>query len=150
HIQLCDFKNPCYVEAATEIMNTKSIWTTYCPDCTQECIFSDFIIKSTSLLAPPEFLMNDIKQFVESSNIPLPTNWSTTWMYDIQSSFISLEVAYETTRTEIYSQQATITVVDVISNIGGNTGLWIGISFLSLMEIVEMIYRLLRSQFKNK
>ncbi|CAF1563569.1 unnamed protein product, partial [Adineta steineri] len=124
HIQLCDFKNPCYVEAATEIMNTKSIWTTYCPDCTQECIFSDFIIKSTSLLAPPEFLMNDIKQFVESSNIPLPTNWSTTWMNDIQSSFISLEVAYETTRTEIYSQQATITVVDVISNIGGNTGLW--------------------------
>ncbi|CAF3982895.1 unnamed protein product, partial [Adineta steineri] len=87
HIQLCDFKNPCYVEAATEIMNTKSIWTTYCPDCTQECIFSDFIIKSTSLLASPEFLMNDI-----------------------QSSFISLEVAYETTRTEIYSQQATITV----------------------------------------
>ncbi|CAF1320011.1 unnamed protein product [Adineta steineri] len=72
---------------ATEIMNTKSIWTTYCPDCTQECIFSDFIIKSTSLLASPEFLMNDI-----------------------QSSFISLEVAYETTRTEIYSQQATITV----------------------------------------
>ncbi|CAF4291612.1 unnamed protein product, partial [Adineta steineri] len=122
----------------------------YCPDCTQECIFSDFIIKSTSLLAPPEFLMNDIKQFVESSNIPLPTNWSTTWMNDIQSSFISLEVAYETTRTEIYSQQATITIVDVISNIGGNTGLWIGISFLSLMEIVEMIYRLVRSQFKNK
>ncbi|CAF4410788.1 unnamed protein product, partial [Adineta steineri] len=32
------------------------------------------------------------------------------------------------------------------SNVGGQTGLWIGISFLSLMELAEMIYRLIRSQ----
>ncbi|UJR17418.1 hypothetical protein I4U23_004313 [Adineta vaga] len=135
NIQLCDLKNSCYIDAASEIMNTRSIWTTYCPDCTQECTYSEFIIKSTSLLALSKFLMNDIKTS------------SITWASEIQWSFVSLKVAYETSRTEIYSQQATMSPVDVISNIGGQTGLWIGIGFLSLMEVAEMIYRILRSQY---
>ena len=44
----------------------------------------------------------------------------------------------------MFSQQATTSPVDVISDVGGQTGLWIGISFLSLFEVVEMLYRLIR------
>ena len=146
HIPLCQVNNTCYIAAASELMNTDSIWRNYCSDCTEECSVSDFTIKSSSLLAPPEFYMNDIKQFVELSNVQLPVNWSTTWMSDIKSSYVSLEIACETTRTEIQSQQPTITPVDVVSNVGGQTGLWIGISFLSLLEVVEMLYRLLHYQ----
>lgn len=127
-------------------MNTRSIWTVYAADCTQECAYSDFIVKSSSLLAPPAFLMDGIKEFVNASAVPLPTNWSTSWEDDIRSSYVSLEVTYETLRTEIYTEQATIGPVDVLSNVGGQTGLWIGISFLSLMEIAEMLYRLFRTQ----
>ena len=146
HIPLCNVSNSCYSEATAEIMNTNSIWTSYCPLCNQECKHVDFIIRPTSLLAPSTHVIDDIKQFVESSTIPLPTNWSTSWRTEIEASYVSLEVAYETTRSEFYTQQATISPVDVISNVGGHTGLWIGISFLSLMEIVEMIFRLLRSK----
>jgi hypothetical protein len=63
---------------------------------------------------------------------------------EIRANYISLEVVCETTRTEIYSQQASVSAVDLLSNIGGQTGLWIGMSFLSLLEFVEMVYRLLR------
>ncbi|CAF1400968.1 unnamed protein product [Adineta steineri] len=146
NIQLCDFDNSCYGAAGIEIMNTESIWTTFCPDCTLECSYSEFNIQSTSVLAPPAYMRDGIKQFVESSQVPLPEDWNTSYVSEIQSSFVSLEVAYETTRTEVYSQQPTMAPVDVISNVGGQTGLWIGISFLSLMELAEMIYRLIRSQ----
>ncbi|CAF1499272.1 unnamed protein product [Rotaria sordida] len=146
NISFCDINNPCYTDAAAELMSTRSIWTTYCSDCIQECSTSDFMIKSSSLLAPPQFLMNDIKRFVESSKIPLPSNWSTSWVSEIQYNYVSLEVAYETSRTEIYTEEATLSPVGVLSNVGGQTGLWIGISFLSLMEIAEMIYRLIRYQ----
>ncbi len=147
NITFCDIDNPCYVGAASELMNTYSIWATYCPNCTQECSFSEFIIQSSSLLAPPAFLLDSIKQFVEASTIPLPQNWTTSWVSEIQSSYVSLEVVYQTTRTDVYSQQATLGPVDVLSNVGGQTGLWIGISFLSLMEIAEMIFRLVRYQW---
>jgi hypothetical protein len=60
-----------------------------------------------------------------------------------------LEVSYETTRSEVYSEQATLGPVDVLSNVGGQSGLWIGISFLTLLEIVEMVYRLTRTQWYN-
>ncbi|CAF1227990.1 unnamed protein product [Adineta steineri] len=146
NIELCDIENPCYGVAAIEMMSMQIIWNTYCSDCTLECTYSEFIIQSTSLSAPPPYMIDNIKQFVESSQVPLPEDWNTSYVSEIESNFISFEVAFETTRTEIYSQQPTMAPVDVISNVGGQTGLWIGISFLSLMEIAEMIYRLLRSQ----
>ncbi|CAF4364384.1 unnamed protein product, partial [Rotaria sordida] len=42
---------------------------------------------------------------------------------------------------------ASISGIDVLSNVGGHTGLWIGVSFLSIMEFVEMIYRLTRYHY---
>ncbi|UJR14811.1 hypothetical protein I4U23_001798 [Adineta vaga] len=146
-VLFCNMSDPCYVDASAELLNTRSIWTKYCPACQQECTYNEFIIRLTSVYAPPAYLMNDIKQFVESTDVPLPINWSTTWPSEIQLSYVSFEVAYETSRSEVYSQQPTISAVDVLSNVGGQTGLWIGISFLSLMEIAEMIYRLIRSQY---
>ena len=55
----------------------------------------------------------------------------------------------ESLLVENLTQQPSMTGVDVISNVGGQTGLWIGISFLSIMEIVEMLYRLARHQWST-
>ncbi|CAF3383250.1 unnamed protein product [Rotaria sp. Silwood1] len=149
NISLCEIKNPCSGKTRINFMNSKAIWSSYCPDCTEECSNIDFNIKSSSLLAPPEFLLDSIKMFVESSNISVSANWSTSMISEIQSNYVSLEVSYDTTRTDLYSEQPTLDPVDVLSNVGGQTGLWIGISFLSLMEIAEMIYRLIRYQYYN-
>ncbi|CAF0791854.1 unnamed protein product [Adineta ricciae] len=146
NISLCDIDNPCYRRAARDLMNIKDIRTSYCYDCAQECLVSQYLIKSSSVLAPPSYFMHDIKQFVEKSSIPLPSNWSTTWMSEIRSSYVSLAVTYESTRTEVYAQQPSISLVDVISNVGGQTGLWIGISFFSIVEIAELIYRMIRTK----
>jgi hypothetical protein len=91
--------------------------------------------------------MNAIKAFVENSSLPLPTNWSTTWRDQIYNNYLEISVVRETTIVENYTQTAKIKLVDVISNIGGQTSLWIGMSFLSLMELIEMIYRLIRYTF---
>jgi len=84
------------------------------------------------------------KDFVENSSIPLPTNWSETWITEIENNYIALDVICETFRVETYTESASISNGDLLSNVGGLSGLWIGISFLSIMEFVEMLYRLLR------
>ncbi|UJR16868.1 hypothetical protein I4U23_003766 [Adineta vaga] len=143
---LCNWTNVCCSRVTSEFYNPNFSRDESCSECGPECITNTFNIKSSSLVAPIEFQLKNIKKFVESSSIPLPTNWSTIWSTEIPANYISLEVVCETTRTEIYTQQASITFVELISNIGGQTGLWIGISFLSLFEIIEMLYRLVRSK----
>ncbi|CAF1186999.1 unnamed protein product [Rotaria magnacalcarata] len=149
NISLCNTSNSCPKQYITFILNTASTLNAYCSQCTEECTYTEFIMKLSSLLAPPVTALTDIKQFVESSNITLSNDWSTSWISEIQSNYVSLEVAYETVRTEVYSQQARLSPVDVLSNVGGQTGLWIGISFLSVIEIAEMAYRLMRCLWHN-
>lgn len=129
-----------------ETFSTGPLRDANCPKCGQECTSHTFLIKSSSLEAPVDSQMDEIKAFVQSRSISLAANWSTDWRNEIFHNYVGLEVVCETTRTEIYTQQAAMSAVDVISNIGGQTGLWLGISFLSLMEVTEMIYRLIRAQ----
>jgi len=90
--------------------------------------------------------MDEIKAFLEDSSVPLPSDWPTTWRTSIQGNYLPVSVVRETIVIENYTQTAQLGLVDVLSNIRGQTGLWIGISFLSLMEFIEMLYRLIRYQ----
>ncbi len=58
-----------------------------------------------------------------------------------------MDIICEVSIVEAYSQSALLSGADLLSNIGGLTGLWIGASFLSLMELVEMFYRLARYHY---
>ncbi|CAF1305218.1 unnamed protein product [Adineta steineri] len=148
HASLCNTSDICYANAADRFRSSSSIARIFASDCNQECSINKFLIKLSSIAAPTSWYLNDIKNFVESvSTIPLSSNWSTTWSSDIQANYVGIDVVCESTRVETYTQQASISVVDVISNVGGQTGLWMGISFLSLMEIIEMLYRLIRYQY---
>ncbi len=146
YANLCNVSDPCYDEAADAFQGSDAISNIYAANCGLECSINSFVVQLSSGLAPSQWYMNDIKEFVESSSIPLPTNWSTTWSTEIQNNYVGIDVVCQTTVVESYTQQPTLGAVDVISNVGGQTGLWIGISFLSLMEVAEMLYRLIRYQ----
>jgi hypothetical protein len=141
---LCNTSDPCYSDAQTRIMNTDSIWNEFCSDCSEACSTAEFTITPSSVLAPSSTFIYTVKDFVEQSGIPLPTNWPQNWQTEIQNNYVAVDIVCETTRVESYTESATIGGVDLLSNVGGQTGLWIGISFLSIMEIVEMLYRLIR------
>lgn len=92
--------------------------------------------------------MDEIKTFVEASSVPLAQNWSTQWSSEIVKNYVALNVECEGTLVENLSQRPSVTGLDVLSGVGGQTGLWIGLSFLSLMEIVEMLFRLARYHYR--
>ncbi|CAF1019762.1 unnamed protein product [Rotaria sordida] len=119
----------------------------YCSDCSQQCLITNFIIQISSLATPVEWQMYEIKGFVENSTIPLPNNWTTTWREHIRENYLAVNVVRETNIVENNTQTAIFGVVDILSNIGGQTGLWIGISFRSIMEVFEMLYRLICYQY---
>ena len=120
------------------------MWIEYCSECTPECTTVQYVSRFSSVAAPSKWFLTDIKDRVELFDIPLPDNWSTTWQTEIQNNYIAMEIIRETGRIEESKETASMSGVDVLSNVGGQTGLWIGISFLSLMEMIEMLFRLCR------
>ena len=136
----------CYIPAGVILWNSSTLLDEYCPYCTQQCSFANFIVKSSMWKAPASWLMNDTKIFVENSGISLPNDWATNWQSHFQSNYLSIELVHESTLVENYTQTPAMEPVNVLSNVGGQTGLWIGVSFLSLMEVAEMFYRLIRHQ----
>lgn len=144
---LCEFLNPCYSEAADRLMKEQSIWGVRCFECAQECQTMDFGQTLSSMTAPADWMLDGIRVFVENSSIPSPSDWSTNWQSHVRSNYIAIEIVRETLQLEKLTQQASLSGIDVLSNVGGQSGLWIGISFLSLMELTEMLYRLWRSNF---
>lgn len=143
---LCDIENPCFKQAIFRLSNEEDLWKKFCSPCTQACSTVDFTITPSAAAAPSEPYAYQAMLFVNATGVPLPTNWNTSWSIHVKNNYVSLEVICQSTLVENYTQAVSITGVDVLSNVGGHTGLWIGISFLSLMEFVEALYRLLRHE----
>ncbi len=141
---LCDVYDTCYTAAVIVLINSQSLSNKYCADCSTQCSITNFVVQPSSLSTPLEWQMDGIKAFVENSSVPLPANWSSIWRQQIHTNYLQVSVVCETTMVENYTQTAAIRLVDVLSNIGGQTSLWIGMSFLSVMELIEMLYRLIR------
>ena len=64
---------------------------------------------------------------------------STLSEQDIQDSFMYANIYFENLVYTMIEESASQTIVSLISNIGGTLGLFMGISLLSLIELLEII-----------
>ena len=58
-------------------------------------------------------------------------------------NYVFFNVYYENLQYTVIDQIAQMNVFDLISNIGGNLGLFIGISFLSFAELIELLVEII-------
>jgi tetrahydromethanopterin S-methyltransferase subunit F len=61
---------------------------------------------------------------------------------NVSKTFVSINVYYEDLKYTLISQQPKIELFGLISNLGGILGLFIGFSFISLLEIIEVLAEL--------
>jgi hypothetical protein len=68
-------------------------------------------------------------------------------------SFVRVLISYDTLSYELTTESAKMEIVDLLANIGGNLGLFMGVSVLSLCELVvvfvEFCY-LFKTNFRFK
>ena len=58
-----------------------------------------------------------------SRRMKLPADWSSNASYYINENYVGLQVVLGSSLVKSYTQLATLTWTDVISNVGGQTGL---------------------------
>jgi len=81
----------------------------------------------------------DIEQFLQyilqSNGINL-----LDFLNNNNENFISIRIYYDKASYTRINEIPKIEIVDLIANIGGNLGLFLGVSFLSFAEIFELIF----------
>jgi hypothetical protein len=116
--------------------------------CPLECNQTEYIVSSTNINVIGDIYadyLNENKNLREDFSTPNPIDAQTA-----ANNFVYLFVSYESLSYEIASQLANMDVVLLLSNIGGTLGLFLGISVLSLCEIVEVFLELYFIKRENK
>ena len=61
----------------------------------------------------------------------------------LQGNILAVEISVSSDLTEFLTELPVYTWVDLISSIGGQSGLWLGVSLINLVEILELFCALL-------
>lgn len=110
-----------------------------CSDCPQECDTTSFQISASSSRYPTRYYQNYLSSRTNIlSRFPPGTPSS-----EITKSTVLLNVFYDDLATTYTTELPALTPVGLLGIIGGNLGLFIGISLLTFVEIIELILEIL-------
>jgi hypothetical protein len=120
------------------------------PLCPQECDSMNFKLSVSSLQFP-----NKLYGKTLMSNKIISSKFSNGALHhnDLKQSVLSLKIFYNDLTYTLISQQPKMQLFDLISNIGGLLGLFLGVSFLTLAEVLEAflaIFQILIANLKSK
>jgi hypothetical protein len=109
--------NDC--DCPLECETTSYTYSTSCSDYPSNYTFSNNLIKSSTIL-------NQIQTYEE-----------------LKRSVLEVNIFYDDLKTTTITQDAKTSLSDFISSIGGTLGLFLGFSFLSFIELFEVILNIL-------
>jgi hypothetical protein len=139
----------CTDAASIELYQSKETILKECGNDFEECHLTDFVLEKSASNAPVGSSIDQIKSFAENNSVSLPSDWNSTWRETIQKNYVGITIVGRSQFVTNNRQKSALTFIDLLSNVGGHSGLWIGVSFLSIMEVIEMVYRLIRLQVQR-
>ncbi|CAF0708689.1 unnamed protein product [Brachionus calyciflorus] len=126
----------CVADSRMEYFSSQE--SSSCSQCPLECDSSNFQMTASSSRYPTRYYQNYLSA---RTNIlsRFPTGTSAS---EITKSTVLLNVFYEDLATTYTNEIPAVTPVSLLGNVGGNLGLFIGISLLTFVEIIEFLIEL--------
>jgi hypothetical protein len=117
-------------------------------DCPMECNSVDYTI-STSVSGP---LTKSYLNLLRKNKIIISKfdNISQVSDQDLANSIVRVYINYDQLAYTNITEVGAFTVINLISNIGGFLGLFLGMSLLSLFEFIDLIINLILYSFKKQ
>ena len=118
------------------------------PHCPLECNTLTYTV-STSFSKFPNYYY--YTQLINNPKIisKFPAGYNITYD-DIQNSVVAFNVFYDDLKYTVITENPSVGIIDLISNMGGILGLFIGVSFLSFVEPIEMIMEIIFILFEKE
>ncbi|XP_070546444.1 uncharacterized protein [Ptychodera flava] len=105
-------------------------------ECPVECSEDRYLMTISQSQWPSDAYMKKLLKLLKRSNNKTET---LTTKEDARSNLIRLEVYFETLNYEETSEHPSYTWEDLLSDIGGTMGLYIGISLMTICEFVSFL-----------
>jgi hypothetical protein len=139
----------CFLKAYYSLIksNINEICSQFCP---LECNSVSYKTTTSVSLFPSEPYGNYLlgqSQFSEKVKKLIAKN---STINDLQKKLIAFNVYYEEHKYTIVTELPKLYTIDLIGNIGGLLGLFLGISFLSFGEIIYILIEIVFIIFKKK
>jgi hypothetical protein len=103
--------------------------------CPNECESIDYGISTYRTLYPTLSYVKNLYTYLQNRNISIR-------YVDVEKAVTKVNIYYKSMEYTITIQKIQTSPEDLFSNIGGTVGLYIGISILSLVEVVELGFNL--------
>ena len=104
-------------------------------ECPLECDYVTYDLSSSTLNFPNEEYFADLKQ-----DIPEYGNMS---LEEYKQKHIVLNIFYSNKEYTEIRETPTISTIDLISNLGGVMGIFLGLSIFTFIEILELMFQIL-------
>ena len=98
-----------------------------CSECLPTCITTHYDYKISSANFPNEVAEAYAKQ----------RDWPLTNITEFKDRYSRMFVYFETLQYTVVEQHPSMSLVELLSNIGGQLGLYLGASLITLMEIID-------------
>ena len=69
---------------------------------------------------------------------------------ELRNNLLAINVYYSKLNYKSYQESAKTQMVDLVSGIGGTIGLFLGVSFLSFIEIIDLFFHMGLAFYKAK
>ena len=137
----------CFEKVFQEFFN-KNVYEVCHPHCPLECNTISYGITTSFAKYPNQIhYENLLNNTLVTSKYP--DGYSITYD-DMQKSVIAFNVYYDDLKYSVITEVPKTSPTDLISNMGGLLGLFIGLSFLSFGELVEMFLEVLFIIFEKE
>ena len=112
-----------------------------CPnECPLECESVTYIT-SVSMSDYPS--TNYAERLVQNSFIQNKfENRTDVSIEELRNNLLAINVYYGKLNYKSFQESAKTEIVDLVSNIGGTIGLFLGVSFLSFIEIIDLFFHM--------
>lgn len=148
--QVCLFRNAFCIYLVKQYFFADDL-TLMCGDnCPLECKSIFYSTSSSVALYPSDIFAS---QMVNNLNIKSKLGENLT-IEELRSSVLALNVYYPSLSFQSFSEVEKVSMVDLVAGIGGTLGLFLGVSFLSFIELFDLVFCLIiafhqRSKNKN-
>ncbi|XP_055898634.1 degenerin mec-10-like [Biomphalaria glabrata] len=134
----------CQNDVYTGVYNN----TLTCDECDDECSTETYTFRMTSSEWPTSILGQALVEYLCNKTSMTPERCQSMRNHtDVQlrENFVALKSFYDTMSVETYSVQPAMSITDLLCNVGGCLGLWLGLSVLSFCEVFHFVVELLQA-----